>query len=63
MTEHLISCHKKEDAQSLIKITLLEVCETVEKAREKELAWTFDLFAFVPTGLNKREETLREETF
>ena len=63
MTEHLISCHKKEDAQSLIKITLLEVCETVEEAREKELAWTFDLFAFVPTGLNKREETLREEIF
>ena len=57
MTEHLMTCHKNEDAQNFVSITILEACSTVEVAREREIVWTFDLFAFQPSGLNKREES------
>ena len=57
MTEHLLTCHKNEDPQNFVSITILEVCSNVDVARERETVWTFNLFAYQPTGLNKREET------
>ena len=56
MTDHLITCHKNENAQDLIKITMLEACPDPVVAKERETIWTFKLFAFYPAGLNKREE-------
>ena len=56
MTEHLITFHKTEDAQDLISITILEECENPVVAKEKETMWSYNLFSFYPTGLNRREE-------
>ena len=56
MTEHLLACHKGELAQEFVTITILEVCPSPEVAKERETIWTYDLFAFYPTGLNEREE-------
>ena len=56
MTDHLLACHKGEQAQDFVTITLLEECPDQNIAKERETAWTFNLFAFYPTGLNKREE-------
>ena len=56
MTDHLITCHKNENAQDLIKITMLEACPDPDLAKERETIWAFKLFAFYPAGLNKREE-------
>ena len=49
--------HKNEDPQKFIKIAILEECQTEAEAIRRELAWTFDLFAFTPSGLNVREES------
>ena len=57
MTKHLMMFHKNEDPQKFIKITILEECQTEAEAIRRELAWTFDLFAFTPSGLNVREES------
>ena len=56
MTEHLITFHKHEDAQSLVKLTLLDVCSNQEEAKLKETQWSYKLFSFYPAGLNIREE-------
>ena len=56
MTEHLMTFHKHEDAQDLVTITILEACADPVVAKEKETIWSFNLFAFYPTGLNMREE-------
>ena len=56
MSEHLITFHKHEKAQDLIRITLLDVCSNQEDAKVKETMWAFKLFSFYPTGLNIREE-------
>ena len=59
MTKHLITCHKSEDAQNLVIITILEACSTVEEGLRKEIEWTHNLFAYRPTGLNLREEVAK----
>ena len=59
MTNHLITCHKNEDAQNLVIITILEACSTVEEGLRKEIEWTHNLFAYRPTGLNLREEVAK----
>ena len=56
MSDHLLSCHMGENAQDFVNITILEECSSPEVAKEKEIEWTYRLFAFYPTGLNKREE-------
>ena len=55
MTNHLLTFHHNEDPQNLIKITVLEECSTEEEAIRREIAWTYDLFSFKPSGLNVRE--------
>ena len=56
MSEHLITFHKNESAQDLVTITILEACPNQEVAKERETIWAYNLFAFYPAGLNKREE-------
>ena len=56
MAEHLLTFHKNEDAQKFVTITILEACPDPVVAKERETIWTFNLFAFYPTGLNRREE-------
>ena len=56
MTKHLLACHKGELAQEFVTITILEECPSQEVAKERETVWTFNLFAFYPSGLNEREE-------
>ena len=56
MAEHLLTFHKNEDAQKFVTITILEACPDPIVAKERETIWTFNLFAFYPTGLNRREE-------
>ena len=60
MTDHLITCHKNENTQDFVKITILEACQDAATARERETIWTFKLFGFYPAGLNKREEVVLE---
>ena len=55
MTNHLLTFHHNEDPQNLIKITVLEECSTEEEAIRREIAWTYDLFSYKPSGLNVRE--------
>ena len=55
MTEHLITFHKNENAQDLIKITLLEACDP-QILKLVETKWCYKLFSFTPSGLNVREE-------
>ena len=55
MTEHLITFHKNENAQDLIKITLLEACDQ-QILKLVETKWCYKLFSFTPSGLNVREE-------
>ena len=56
MTAHLMTCHKGEDMQNLVSITILEECPSPEVAKELETAWCHRLFSFHPAGLNCREE-------
>ena len=56
MTNHLLTFHKGEDPQKLVRIQILQSAPNVEAARQLELIWTRRLFAFKPTGLNIREE-------
>ena len=56
MTSHLLTCHKGEDMQKFVSITILEECQNQEIAKEKEIAWCHRLFSFHPAGLNCREE-------
>jgi hypothetical protein len=56
MAEHPLTFHKNEDAQKFVTITILEACPDPVVAKEGETIWTFNLFAFYPTGLNRREE-------
>ena len=56
LTEHLLTYHKGEDAQDIIKLTILDTAETLEEVLKLELMWTRKLFAFWPSGLNIREE-------
>ena len=56
MTSHLLTCHKGEDMQRFVSITILEECLNQELAKEKETAWCHRLFSFHPAGLNCREE-------
>ena len=39
-----------------LKIVILQSAATFEETKKLELYWTRKLFAFVPTGLNIREE-------
>ena len=56
MTNHLITCHKNENPQDFVTITMLEACHDKFEAKERETIWAYNLFAFHPTGLNIREE-------
>ena len=56
LTEHLLTFHKGEDAQDLIKVMILDSAQTLEEVLHLELTWTRKLFAFWPSGLNIREE-------
>ena len=56
LTEHLLTFHKGEDAQDLIKIMILDTADSLEEVLQLELMWTRKLFAFWPCGLNIREE-------
>ena len=56
LTEHLLTYHKGEDAQDIIKLTIVDTAETLEEVLKLELMWTRKLFAFWPSGLNIREE-------
>ena len=58
MADHLMSCHKGENAQDLVTLTILEACQTLEVANEKKTVWSLRVFSFYSTGLNKREEVL-----
>ena len=55
-SEHLIQFHNGEDPQKFVSIKILEECQSLEEAKEKELIWSFKLFSFYPNGLNVREE-------
>jgi len=56
LTKHLLKYHRGENPQMFLKIQLLEIVKTEEEAITRELYWTRKLFAFVPSGLNKRKE-------
>ena len=56
LTEHLLTNHKGEDAQYIIKVMILDTAETLEDVLKLELMWTCKLFDFWPSGLNIREE-------
>ena len=56
LTDHLHKYHRKQDPQQLLKIVVLQSAATFEETKKLELYWTRKLFAFVPTGLNVREE-------
>ena len=58
MSKHLIQYHKHEDPQEFVKVQILEQLSTIEETKAAELLWTRKLFAFHPSGLNKREETV-----
>ena len=58
MSKHLIQYHKNEDPQEFVKVQILEQLSTIEETKAAELSWTRKLFAFHPSGLNKREETV-----
>ena len=53
---NLITCHKNENPQDFVTITMLEACRDKFEAKERETIWAYNLFAFHPTGLNIREE-------
>ena len=53
-----MACHKGENAQDLVTLTILEACYTQEVVKEKETIWYHRLFSFCPTGFNKREEVI-----
>ena len=59
MTKHLITCHRNEDPQKFVKLTILEECATEAEALRREISWTYDLFSFAPSGLNVREESVK----
>ena len=56
MTDHLLKFHKGEDPQSFLKVTLLQQAETLQETLQLEVKWTRRLYAYIPTGLNEREE-------
>ena len=56
LTKHLATYHHGEDPQQFMSIQLLEVVGSLEEAKIRELYWTRKLFAFWPSGLNRREE-------
>ena len=56
MTDHLLTCHQGEDAQDLVKITILEACCDPETAKHRETVWSHRIFSYYPAGLNIREE-------
>ena len=56
MTDHLLKFHKGEDPQSFLKVTLLQQAETLHETLQLEVKWTRRLYAYIPTGLNEREE-------
>ena len=56
MTNHLLTYHRGQDPQELIKIQILQAAPDADTAKQLELSWTRRLFAFHPTGLNVREE-------
>ena len=56
LANHLISFHKGEDAQTFVKLQILQEFKTEEEARSHETWWMRKLFSFSPTGLNVREE-------
>ena len=56
LTDHLRKYHKNQDPQRFLKIVILQSAATFEETKKLELYWTRKLFAFVPTGLNVREE-------
>ena len=58
MTDHLLTCHKNENAQEFVKIAILEACPDATSAKERETIWTFKLSGFYPAGVNKREEVV-----
>ena len=39
MTDHLMTFHTNENAQDLVKITLLDICLAKEEANIKETQW------------------------
>ena len=59
LTKHLFRFHRGEDPQAFLKIKLLEIVQTEEEAKERELFWQRKLFSFYPSGLNRREEESR----
>ena len=56
MTSHLLTYHRGEDPQHLVKIQILQAAPDVDTAKHLEMTWTRRLFAYHPTGLNIREE-------
>ena len=58
MTNHLLAFHRGEDPQTFVQIQILESCSSEKSAKIRELFWQRRLFAFVPTGLCVREESL-----
>ena len=63
LTKHLARYHQGEDPQQFMTIQLLEVVGSLEEAMVRELYWTRKLFAFWPSGLNKREEEKNKKSF
>ena len=60
MTDHLLKFHKGENPQTFLKVTILQQANTLEETLNLEIKWTRRLFAYTPTGLNEREEDIRE---
>ena len=56
MTSHLLRFHRGEDPQQFVTIQILQTAPNMEDAKPLELLWTRKLFAFIPSGLNIREE-------
>ena len=60
LTDHLQKFHRGEDPQKFIKLKVLQQLDTFEESKDAEIYWTRKLFAFHPSGLNRREETLEK---
>jgi hypothetical protein len=56
MTTHLLRFHRGEDPQQFVSIQILQSAPDIEAAKSLEKLWTRKLFAYIPTGLNIREE-------
>ena len=56
LTDHLTKFHRGEDPQQFMTIQILQQLDTFEEIKNAEVYWTRKLFAYHPSGLNRREE-------